>query len=109
VQDAKEKLMASKQLFSMKDRTRVMPLPKQEFVLGLYHAQRRPSNKVFHFPDEHAALDAIKHGKISLSDEVTIGRHQFTISPPPTPKLEESQAPWQQEDAQRETASELKA
>ncbi len=105
VQDAKEKLMASKQLFSMKDRTRVMPLPKQEMILGLYKAQRRPSNKVFHFPDENTALSAIKHGKISLSDEVTIGRQKFTISGTPEPSL--NGLP---EDIEsREALSELKA
>lgn len=72
VQDAKEKLMPSKMLFSIKDRNKVLPVPKQEFIMGLFNAQRRPAKKAHVFPDEASALAAIKAGQVALSDEVTI-------------------------------------
>lgn len=72
VQDAKEKLMPSKMLFSIKDRNKVMPVPKQEFIMGLFNAQRRVAKKQHVFPDEASALAAIKTGQVALSDEVTI-------------------------------------
>jgi hypothetical protein len=72
VKDAKEKLMPSKMLFSIKDPDKVVPLPKQEMILGLFTAQRRPAKRVFDFPDEQTALAAIRSGKVSMSDEVTI-------------------------------------
>lgn len=73
VQEAKEKLMPSRMLFSIKDRSKVMPTPKQEFIMGLYNAQRRPARKVHNFPTEAAALAAIRSGQVAMSDEVKIG------------------------------------
>lgn len=72
VQESKEKLLPSKMLFSIKDRQKVMATPKQEFIMGLYNAQRRPARKVVDFPDEASALAAIKNGQVAMSDEVTI-------------------------------------
>lgn len=73
VDDAKEKLMPSKMLFSIKDRTKVVPTPKQESVLGVYQAQHRPARNTHIFPDEKSALAAIQTGKVKMSDEVHIG------------------------------------
>lgn len=73
VQESKEKLLPSKMLFSIKDRNKVMPTPKQEFIMGLYNAQRRPARNVVDFPDEQSALAAVRSGKVALSDEITIG------------------------------------
>ena len=72
VQESKEKLLPSKMLFSIKDRQKVMATPKQEFIMGLYNAQRRTARKVVDFPDEASALAAIKNGQVAMSDEVTI-------------------------------------
>jgi DNA-directed RNA polymerase subunit beta' len=72
VQESKDKLLPSKMLFSIKDRQKVMATPKQEFIMGLYNAQRRPARKVVDFPDEASALAAIKNGQVAMSDEVTI-------------------------------------
>lgn len=69
--------MASKQLFSMKDRAKVMPVPKQEFILGLFQAQRRPAKRQHHFPDERSALAAIHSGDVAMSDDIQIGKPKF--------------------------------
>ena len=72
VDEAKQKLLPSRMLFSIKERGKVMPTPKQEFILGLYNAQRRTARKVVDFPDEASALKAIRAGQVAMSDEVTI-------------------------------------
>lgn len=72
VQESKEKLLPSRMLFSIKDRNKVMATPKQEFIMGLYNAQRRPAKKTVDFPDEASALAAIKAGQVAMSDEITI-------------------------------------
>lgn len=64
--------MSSWMLFSIKDWKKVMPTSKQEFILGLHNAQRRPARKVVDFPDEASALRAVKAGQVALSDEITI-------------------------------------
>jgi DNA-directed RNA polymerase subunit beta' len=73
VADAKKKLMPSRMLFSIKERNKVMPVPKQETVLGLWKAQNRPARNVHAFPDESSALKAIRSGQVKLSDEIKIG------------------------------------
>jgi ADP-ribose pyrophosphatase YjhB (NUDIX family) len=70
VDDVKNKLMPSKMLFSIKDREKVVPLPKQEQILGLYSAQKRPSQARFHFNSEKEALAAIHAGKVRMSDDI---------------------------------------
>jgi len=70
VQEAKDKLLASKMLFSIKDRDKVVPVPKHEMVLGLSAADRRPSQKVHSFASQADALRAIKDGLVPMSDEV---------------------------------------
>jgi DNA-directed RNA polymerase subunit beta' len=72
VRDAREKLMPSKMLFSVKDRNKVMPVPKQEMLLGLWQAQNRKAANAYTFPNEAAALAAIKRGEVRLSDDITI-------------------------------------
>jgi len=72
VEEAKEKLMPSKMLFSIKNREQVVPLPKQELILGLYTANKRPAKNTHSFGSEDEALAAIKQGQISLSDEIEI-------------------------------------
>jgi DNA-directed RNA polymerase subunit beta' len=72
VNDAKEKLMPSKMLFSIKKRDEVVPKPAHEFILGLYTAQQRPSTRVVKANNPEAALKAIKAGQISLDDEIIL-------------------------------------
>ncbi len=46
---------------------------KHEQVLGLFTAQKRPSQTAHRFKTEQAAMEAIHRGDIALSDEVQIG------------------------------------
>jgi len=73
VKDVRERLMPSRMLFSIKDHEKVVPVPKHEFVLGLYQAKNRAPKQVHSFPTEQHALSAINAGKVNLSDEVKIG------------------------------------
>lgn len=72
VQEAIEKLMPSKMLFSIRSHDQVVPLPKQELILGLYTANKRDAKSKHTFKTEAEALNAIRTGAISLSDEVEI-------------------------------------
>jgi DNA-directed RNA polymerase subunit beta' len=72
VDEAYEKLMPSKMLFSIRDQDKVVPLPKHEQLLGLYAANARPAKAVHQFRSENEALAAIQKGQIRLSDEVQI-------------------------------------
>lgn len=70
VKEAWDKLMPSKMLFSIRNPDNVVPVPKQELVLGLYTANQRPAKKKWSFPDEASALRAIKANSVPLSDEI---------------------------------------
>ena len=72
IQDVKEKLMPSKMLWSIKDPEKVVPITKQEQILGLYAAQHSPSRQKVQFRTQQDALAAIKRGDVSLSDEIEI-------------------------------------
>lgn len=72
VKDVRDRLMPSRMLFSIKDPEKVVPVPKHEFVLGLYQAKHRIPKQAHQFPNQAAALSAINSGKVNLSDEVTI-------------------------------------
>jgi DNA-directed RNA polymerase subunit beta' len=72
VYDAKEKLMPSKMLFSVKERDSVVPKPSQEFILGLYTAQQKPSTQTHVFSSAREALDAIHSGRVDLADDVQL-------------------------------------
>lgn len=70
VAEARDLLKPSKMLFSIKDRDQVVPKLVQEQVLGPFAASRRPARAVHRFPSREEALRAIRHGRISLRDEV---------------------------------------
>lgn len=72
VKEAWDKLMPSKMLFSIKNQDQVVPLPKQELILGLYTANKREAKNKHVFNSEEEALKAIRSGSIRLSDEVEI-------------------------------------
>ena len=73
VDDVKNKLMPSKMLWSIKDRDKVVPVPKHEAILGTSSAHSRKAKHTYAFPDEATALAALKRGEISPSDELQIG------------------------------------
>lgn len=72
VKETKEKLMPSTFPFSNRNQDSLVPLPKQEQVLGLYTAATAPSTPPVDFPSEEAALQAIRSGQIPLSADITI-------------------------------------
>lgn len=76
VEDVKNKLMPSKQIFSPKtndpDSLEVVNKLKQDLVSALYSKNVQPAEKSWVFKTEKEALDAIKSGKVKLNDEVTI-------------------------------------
>ena len=72
VKDAKEKLLPSKMLFSMREHDRVVPTPNQELILGLYTAQKRPAKNNYVFSSEEEALTAIENKQVKLSDNIEI-------------------------------------
>lgn len=81
VKEAYDKLLPSQMLFSIRDPEKVVPVPKQELILGLYTANMRPSKTTHQFDTEEDALSAIRSGKLSLSDDVTIGKPQPQTQP----------------------------
>lgn len=72
VDDVKNKLMPSKMLFSIKDRDKVVPTPKQEQILGLASAQQRPATQKYRFNSTDEAMKAIRSGRVKMSDELEI-------------------------------------
>lgn len=72
VTEAYERLMPSKMLWSVRDRQKVVPIPAQEMILGLYTANQRKAKNVHRFRSEEEALAAIKKGDVELSDEIEI-------------------------------------
>jgi len=72
VDEAKEKLLPSKNLLSIKDR-RVFYTPSQEFVLGLFNTtgidKRKPTTK---FKDASEVIAAYRRGEISIDSPVEV-------------------------------------
>lgn len=71
VQDVRDKLMASKQIFSIRDPDDIVNLPQQDLLYGLYRAKARPAVQKHHFPTKADAIRAARQRRISWSDEVT--------------------------------------
>lgn len=72
VREAREKLLPSKMLWSIKNQDNVVPMPAQEMILGLYTANRRPAKNKHKFKSEEEALAAIRRGDVELSDDIEI-------------------------------------
>lgn len=70
-QDVKNKLLPSKQVFSVRDNRNVVNQLTQEMILGMWHANRKPGN-VYKFKTKQDALNAIKRGDVRLNDEIEI-------------------------------------
>jgi hypothetical protein len=67
IKDVREKLMASKMLWSTKDREKTLANPKHEQVIGL-SMQGKP--KQHKFRSEQEAEQAIRDGRVNLYDEL---------------------------------------
>lgn len=72
VNDVKERLMPSKQVYSIRDSSRVVNAPSQDLVWGLWRASTSPSKQSHRFLTRGDALRAIQQGRISLSDDVEV-------------------------------------
>lgn len=72
MKEAFEKLMPSTTPFSNREEGKIVPLPKQEQILGLYTAATAPAAQSFTFDTENEAIDAIRRGKVPLSADVQI-------------------------------------
>jgi hypothetical protein len=81
VEEAKEKLMPSKMVYSIKQEDTIVPALKHEQILGLYTAATRPAKNHHRFATEAEALQGISSGIVKLSDEIEIGPPQQTIQP----------------------------
>jgi hypothetical protein len=72
VQEAKNKLMPSKNLLSIKD-NKIFYTPSQEFVLGLYNTTNIDKNKPsIKFKDASEVISAYRRGEISIDTPVEI-------------------------------------
>jgi hypothetical protein len=72
VDDVKSRLMPSRQIFSIRDTDKVVNLPKQDLLWGLWNAATTKSKRKHTFLNRADAIRAIQQGRVSLSDNVEI-------------------------------------
>jgi len=72
VREAKELLLPSKMLFSIRDQEKVVPKLKHEQVLGLFTANAREAKETFDFPTKEEAIKAVKSRRVPMSAELTV-------------------------------------
>lgn len=89
VKEAYEKLMPSKTPFSDRQEGKIMHLPKQEQILGLYTAATAPDTEPVVFDSEQEAISAIRRGQIPLSANVEIRGQKKSASKAEEKKQEE--------------------
>lgn len=70
--EARELLLPSKMLFSIRDQDKIVPKLKHEQVLSLFASNARPSKETFDFPDRESAIQAVKKGDVPMSSEITV-------------------------------------
>jgi DNA-directed RNA polymerase subunit beta' len=69
--DVREKMMASKMLWSIKERDKTNSNPKHEQILGLNMGQN-PGGKKHQFTSNEEAMAAIESGAVDLNDDIDI-------------------------------------
>lgn len=89
VKEAYEKLMPSKTPFSDRVPGKIVPLPKQEQILGLYTAATAPKTKPIIFNSEEEALSAIRKGEVPLSADIEITGQRKSASKKEEPDKKE--------------------
>jgi DNA-directed RNA polymerase subunit A' len=72
VKEAYEKLMPSVDPFSDRMEGKIVPLPKQEQIMGLYSASISDDDRTYDFNTEEEALHAIKTGQVPTTANVNI-------------------------------------
>lgn len=70
VKEAMEKLMPSQTPYSDRDGESIVPLPKQEQILGLHTAATAPATPVRQFGSRDEAMAAIRRGEVKLSEDI---------------------------------------
>lgn len=90
VKEAYEKLMPSKTPFSDRQAGKIVHLPKQEQILGLYTAATAPPTKPVVFDSEKEAIEAIRRGQVTLSTDVEIRGQKKSASAEKKEKEEET-------------------
>jgi len=70
IKDAKEKLLPSRMLFSIRDRDKTLPTPKHESLLGLFSSQQAPMRDPVRVSSPDEALKMYESGKLGLDDHV---------------------------------------
>lgn len=71
VKDVREKMMASRMPWSIKDRTKTLASPKHEQILGLTMGQK-PGGQRRKFATDDEAMAAIEAGQVDLNDDIEI-------------------------------------
>lgn len=75
VQQVKDKMMPSKNLFRVTDMRSVQPMPSREFAMGLYMATRKPMDMAVapqRFQNVEQAMRAYRTGKVSMNTAVEV-------------------------------------
>jgi DNA-directed RNA polymerase beta' subunit len=72
LKDAREKLLPSRNLISIRDFYTPMYQPAQEMILGMFNASTNPDTKTYKFRNKLEMLAALKAGKIRAQDNVEI-------------------------------------
>jgi hypothetical protein len=72
VRDVREKMMPDRMLWSVKDRDKVVPVPKHEQQIGLNLAGTLPVGNKRSFATEQDAMSAIESGQVDLNDDIVI-------------------------------------
>lgn len=70
IQEAKDRLLPSKMLFSIKDPDKTVPVPKHEMIWGTFAANNRKTGQVHRFGSRDLALKAVQTGQVDPADEV---------------------------------------
>jgi DNA-directed RNA polymerase subunit beta' len=84
VRDVRERMMPDKMLWSIKDRDKVVPVPKHEQVQGLSLGAGNPLKNKHRFATNDDAMRAIESGQIDLNDDVDIGPSETPTNPLPS-------------------------
>jgi len=82
LKDAKEKLLPSQLLFSVRNRDKTHASPKHEQLLGLSAPQLNPSGITHNFSTRADAMSAYGRGEVNLRDSVEIADAPPALPPP---------------------------
>ncbi len=85
VKDVRERMMPDKMLWSIKDRNKVMSVPKHEQVAGLNLGGNLPIKNKVRFKSNDEAMKAIETGQIDLNDDIEIDDGSEPAPSSPTP------------------------